>query len=398
MSSAAKRVTVSISKLAEFLAKKLYTIVMVYVCEDSIRFVEARTAKYQKSFMIYISQKYKMVPSDSHKKVIISLSNGDSSRQLEYLDKLKGSFMECDLTSVSSRFVCVYRNSGSLEMYFIGTKQDMEEDSTETIKETPIQKVIKDASAVFESLTETLTIPEASPGGDLEEGDQEEEGDPEEGEDPDGEDISTPSGSSTKDEPIELEFEDADGVDISDMAEFIEPPPFRESKILDKTKDINSIHDIDMEDEDVVLGIIYHTIDLLIFYKSINNLEEKIASIYNMIEDNENTFRDERVLTIEEMAENLVLKIHSAQEKFIIEENRLKTQLVQLSSIFDQTTDLKEKIKVDVKYSDAKGDIERVYNQTRNTIKDLNLELLHLRDYFDELLDNVHTSLEELTS
>lgn len=388
MSSAAKRVTVSISKLAEFLTKRLYTIIAVYVCEDSIRFVEAKTAKYQKSFMIYISKKYKMVPGDSHKKVIISLSNGDSSRQLEYLDKLKGSFIECDLTSVSSRFVCVYRNNGSLEMYFIGTKQDIEDDSMEIVKETPIQKVIKDASDVFESLTETLTIPDISEGGNLEENEME-EGDSEE-------DISKDS-VSTKDEHIELEFEDADGESVSDMAEFIEPPPFRESNITEKSKDIKSIHDIDMEDEDIVLGIIYHTIDLLIFYKSINNLEEKIASIYNIIEDNENALRDERVSTIEEMAEGLVLKIHSAQEKFITEENRLKTQLVQLSSIFDQTTDLKEKIKIDVKYSDAKGDIERVYNQTRNTIKDLNLELLHLRDYFDELLDNVHTSLEELT-
>jgi len=406
MSSSSKKVTVSIAKLTEFLSKKLYIITNVYVCDDSIRFVEARTAKYQKNFMIYVSQKYKMAPDQLHKIIHITLSTPvDASRQSEYIDKLKGSFVDCDITSVSSRFICIHRNNGSLEIYSIGAKTKGLEDESNTfiVKDTPIQKTIKDVSEVFGNLSEKLTIPdemtykkeddEISIVEDQENGENGE--DQENGENGEYQENDEDQGT---EELVELEFEDAEGESVSDMAEFIEPPPFLNIKTSDKSStklSNNKIPTIDLEDEDIILGIIYHTIELLVLYKNIDTLEEKISTIYSVIEDNENSIRDDRISNIEELAENLIIKIRSSHEKFITEENDLKTQLIQLSSIFDQTSGLKEKIKDDVKYSDAKVDIERVYNQIRNTIRDLNLELLRLRDSFDELLDNVHTSLQE---
>jgi hypothetical protein len=427
------KVVVSISKLVEFLSKKSYIIITVYVVRsasggDSIRFVEARTPKYQKSFMIYVSQKYKMVPGNSHPIKSINIvprdpgpmGQGETTRQSEYLNRLKGSFVDCDLTSVSSRYICIYRNNGTSEIYSIGDGDHEEKETTtagsgcgnlSSTKETPTQKVIKDATLVFESLDETLTLPEEEDPPEsiiLEE----EDADPDESiaADPGEEEVpleenDVPIADDTTSIPseVELQFEDAEGESVADVAEFIESPP---EIVLEKNKETTknipgdqseSINlSFQMEDEDIILGIVYHTIDLLIFYKSVNVLEEKISSIYDVIEDNENSMREDRVSNIEEMAENLVIKIRASHERFIAEEGEMKTQLSQLSSIFDQTANLKDKVKSDTKYIDSKVEIERVYFTTRNTIRDLNIELLRLRDAFDELLDNTHTGLDEM--
>jgi hypothetical protein len=408
-----KRVTVSITKLIEFLSKHQYGIIAVYVCGDMIRFIETRTPKYQKNFIIFVPEKYKMEPNSigSRYKIINILSSqGESSRQSDYLDTLKGSFIDCDLTSVSSKFVYIYRNDGTTEMYSIGLKDTLEVAEPKIQqKETPAQKAIKDTTEVFASLKETLEIPSidiVDNGG----------GEEDDGEEDDGDDVDTTvdDGGDT----IELEFEDDEGVSVEDMVEFIEPPPFRETKIRKlgetsseeiKSTSISTYQDtksfgssnfkniIEFEDEDIILGIIYYTINLLVFYKNIKTLEDKIVSVYDTIEDNINSIREDRVSIIEELTEHLLIKLRSSHEKYIVEESELKVQLIKLSSIFEQTAGLKNKINDDTKYSNAKGDIERVYNQTRNTIRDLNLELLRLRDSFDELLDNTHTALQEIT-
>ena len=49
-----------------------------------------------------------------------------------------------------------------------------------------------------------------------------------------------------------------------------------------------------------------------------------------------------------------------------------------------------------VKYGSIVGEVDRIYDHTRNTIYELNMEILKLRDTSDELLSNYKSSINEL--
>jgi len=470
MSRPATQVHISLSKVTEFLLKHGYPIVELYTCDGSVRFIETKTPKHQIPIMIYIPIKYKtVVPPQARggkthvgvplKSVPFS-KDRKNSRQVSYLTNIKGSFVDCDLLSLSTSFIYLLQNNGHSESFKL-MNNDEHADVLEEI-ETPVQKIIKDASDVFNMIDEPFYTPTGDDTGSIPRRGRDSlrarppdmSGGADEPDSPPWDDRST-SEWDDQDEPeeiVELEFEDADGESVAPVNDFITdeypgpilgrplgraesgtkttngseilnqserssvlgisvdrserdpvaPTSFGRSERLpvegvrgSETGLVQSEEDNDRGDDDIVLGMIYYTIELGSVYKIIEHVETEAATVMEIIDDNANNIRDDRVTRILEILEKLVIKVKAAYEDFSTEEDKLKSQAAQLSMLFDQTTSLKRKV-LDEKYADNKSNIDRVHDQTRATIKEINLEMLRARDAIDEFLDITQSTLSEL--
>jgi len=380
-------VNVSIGKLADFLSQRLFSVGAVYVNDNDIKFVTVRTPKLQKTFIIYIPNKYKMVNENTHPVIHIleTRSPLTLARHFEYLSKIKSTFTDSDLVSISADWICLVKNDGSTSGFKMrdGDSDQMEATAdVESVSRSDI--LIANATEVFGDVGEELVVNEMAPPRDVEPTNE----DPTQGDD------STLEAELT--EPIELEFQDSDGGAIETITEFIgsEREPVkkirvapRESKGCDETPLIET------------LRVIHFSIDLNSLYKHIDSLEDRVKSGGDVIDENENDLRDGRVSRIEELATTLVAKIKTSHSQFVDAEMELKTQLSKLTQVFDQTASLKEKIESQPsKYVDAKASVEKVYTQTRITIRDLSTELIKIKDEFDDLLDVAESTLANLVA
>ena len=430
-----RKATLSFEKLSTLLKSKEYTLATVYCNADGeIYFVEARTPKIQKTFVISIPSKYKMkitADSEHYKSVIITkLSGGIESRQLEYITEVKGPLLDCDLLSISSSAMCLCKNNGSTEVYKFGNIDDQsaedvgDDDNIENLEEPdPVEKIIHTAKKIDKKLGEEEKL-------ELEGEDKEESGDGKEEEEPEnGDEILENEGNDEKEEetPIELVFQDADGkpVELEETKE--EDKDVKEGEVAaspeneelkkeveevsqkprdDRRRD-NSIPEC-IEDADISLGIIYYVIEIGSFNKKIaqpkpetakpiGTFEDEIMSVYDTIDDNESDIRNARLDEVTEMAAKLALKAKEEVERCKREELGLKSQILKLSAVLEHCEKLKTKMTVNPeKYTDVKPEIERLYKQTKTTLYDMNVEILRNKDRADETLAKYQTSLEDL--
>ena len=156
-----------------------------------------------------------------------------------------------------------------------------------------------------------------------------------------------------------------------------------------------------LETLDISLGLIYYSIDIDKFYKKANrkiDIEEDIISTYDIIDENENDLRSEKADNITELCAKLTLKVKEEVEKYRKEENHLKTQILKLSLVLDNAEKLKGKIDSDGtnKFLDSKPEINKLYNQTKTTFHDINLEILRNKDRIDDFLVQYQSALEEM--
>ena len=157
-------VTLSLNKLQKLLQDNSYTLVALYCENEQVKFLEVRTPKIQKTFIIALPKKYKLETSSSYKSIDIyqdeEQSSRQSSRQLEYLTEIKGPLLECDLVSVSSFLLCSYKNNGDFTTFKFG-KNDVEVDVAEENSEDngdTVNKLIKDVNAISEKVDPELKI------------------------------------------------------------------------------------------------------------------------------------------------------------------------------------------------------------------------------------------------
>ena len=210
-------------------------------------------------------------------------------------------------------------------------------------------------------------------------------------------------------EKVELIFETDEGEKIDDTKSLVEG-----SQVLSEPEDVeedttddeqyqdqeyaldNSIPS-NIEDNDIDLGIIYITIGIGPFYKKIKTFEDEMIKMYNQLDENEVDFRKNRLKSIKESMEDLLEHSHKRLNEIHEEENNLKYQLMSLSVVLIQTTTLKKKIESKPeKYGEDILKVEKIYNQTRKTAFNINLELLRLRDQANELLYNYKMTINEL--
>jgi hypothetical protein len=368
-----KRTSLSLTKLSSLMNDHAYSMVSTYCVGNEVHFIEARTPKLQKTFIIRVPPKYRMESDEDYKRFQITPTSLLSSRQLDYLMEIKGPFMECDVVSISSSMVCLYRNNGSIEYYKCGDYEVVDDELPLEPEIGGVEQVIRDANELMERLDPPLETEEET-------GPKEEEWD-------EGAELSTEE--SDQQVAIELEFEETSQPEVKE-AETPKLPPI-ENKRRDNPLPPG------MEDADISLGIVYYSIDVGTFYKKAATLEDTILDIYNTLDDNEDELRGMKVTEITLLTEKIVQKAKDISQKIKKDESELKGQLITLSAILEKTEGFKAKIEKDrKKFSDVKPDIDRVYTQTRNTIYDINVELLRVRDSAEDLLSSIQTSLEEI--
>lgn len=457
-SNAPKKAVLSFAKLSALLGSKGYTLVTIYCSKDGdVHFLEARTPKVQKTFIISIPPKYKMsttTDTEHYKTVTIAkLPGGIESRQMDYIAEVKGPLLECDLLSISSTMLCLCKNNNDVEVYKFGAAEDEpeEEEDLENLEDADaVQKIIKAAKKIGKKMgSKNLKIPEEVEEpvhlekADLEKAEEEEVGEEignEEEEVEEGENVEEVVGEEEDVMPIELEFEDEDGKPfegdveiqipeeeivtgsdtiekglekIEQVIEKVEDTPLPPKQPKDSRRRDNSIPE-NIEDVDISLGIIYYSVEIGLFNKKVSKtalqhklgsgtistpitFEEEIMTTYDTIDDNESDIRNVKLDEVTEMAAKLSHKAKEEVEKCKQEELSLKTQILKLSSVLEHCEKLKSKmISKPEKYTDVKPEIERLYKQTKTTLYEMNVEILRNKDRTDEMLAQYQTSLEEL--
>ena len=323
-------IKLSITKFIGLLERHKYILVAIYCTNKNVRFVECRTPKYQKTFVVYLPPKYVLVvPSTSSlKRLNITLEESHpSSRQIRYMSDMKGPLLECDLLAISSEMICMYLNVGGIECFYIDNGdededegEDEEEDEDE---EDEISTLEKDTVNLLQKIKPGAKLPKPKsrksdlpksdlprsdlPKSDLpksdrkdtvesEDEDVEDDGGIEDDEDvEDVEDIED-------DGHVELIFEDKNGetydevkdildtsaADMEDLNDLRQKIKKRDAEGSDNSDEEhtddedggyssrNNSRPPDLEEAEITLGIIYVLVDIRIFFKSIASYEEEV--------------------------------------------------------------------------------------------------------------------------
>ena len=120
-----KRLSLSLPKFIGLLSTHSYFLVAVYCVGQEIRFVEVRTPIFQKTFLIYIAPKYRMLYStENYKRLALKDGLPTNARQVAFLTEIKGQMLDCDLIALSSSYLTILRNNGDVATYKIGGPDD----------------------------------------------------------------------------------------------------------------------------------------------------------------------------------------------------------------------------------------------------------------------------------
>jgi hypothetical protein len=387
-----ERTTLSFKKFSALLAKHSYIITSVYAdSSNQVHFIETRTPKLQRSFMIHVPPKYRMVlDSAAYKSLILTPTNvSPAQKQVDQLIEIKGNILSCDIVSITSKTVCVYLNNGKFVHYLMGnvSVSTQNEDSATEPAETDIGALIETATGILEKEDPGFSIPKLAEdkiGVDL----------------PDTDDIIHPAAPT---EPIELDFV----VDPPPAPEVVLPEevlPIEEIPRNTKTTSLNYRKDNAippfLEEAAVDSGLIQVCIDVPDFYKKVDpsQFEIEVITIYDVLDDNENEARIGKLEYIVKAAEDLAAKTKKDLETFATREAMLKESVLSLSAILERSEVVRAKRIAAGMGGAALQDLERVYTQTRSAIYDVNIELLKLKDHTNELLETTQECLEMLLS
>jgi hypothetical protein len=455
-------IKLNLDKLKNLLDRHGYIIEQVYCNRDSIKFLECRTPKYQKTFIIYIPERYLMTLSSSTpsmKKINIIISKlPPSSQQITFMSDAKGPLLECDLLTISSQTMCLYLNKGEYECFYITDSElsessDGKKHSDEDIDE--IDTLERDTSLLLQKIKPGSKLPKAilrkkkdleknsitkvddNIGNikdlseddnikDLSEDDNikdlsEDDNIKDLSEDENIKDLSEDENESLigiKDKKIELFFEEENGDSVDEIKSLIENSAHIEdslSRIKEKIESRDSEDEEkdseneeyttrdnslppDIEEYEVVLGIIYILIDIRSFFKIVSTYEEELINNYNQIEDNEEEVKKIKLYKVKNLCNQLISRSELRLKEISEEEERLKIHLVRLTIVLTQSDSLKTRVtKNPTKYgSDVIKETTRIYQETRETIHELNMEILKLKDITEDLLSNYISSIQEL--
>ena len=418
------KVKLSLDKFNGLLEKHGYILSAVYCEKESVRFAECRTPRLQKTFIVYLPDKYTMTMTEGTedlKRLDISSSVSlPSSRQIKFITDMKGHLLECDLVAVSSENVCVYRNSGKalcFDMTEEGEKENVEEEELEE-EDNDIKSIEKDTERVLKKVdgpdavlktAKPKTNPEKKVSKTPDEKIIEDEGIFEE-EDFLEDDLDKEI-TEKDEEKIELVFEDEDGEpfdevkatinqfgadDAEESLKIIQEKFDEDEEEVDTYTEDNALPP-EIEDGEIVLGIVYVMIDIGSFFKKISNYENEVVKFYEQLNENERDMRSRRLDSIKALVEKFLEHSQDRLKEISKEEDEHHGQLIRLTIVLAQASSLRKRVSENPsKYGEVVDETERIYQKTRKTIYDLNMELLKLRESADELLSNYHSSIKEL--
>lgn len=395
------KIKLSSNLFLKFLADNHCAVSTVYCIKTSdkipqVCFVECRTPKQQKTFLVRVPEKYILNWKGETKVVYIKKDSEDlQGRQLQYLSSIRGPLLECDLIAISSTSLCWYRNSDESSNYELVDGE--ESDSEEPEEDDVITDLEKGASKVLEKVGGSKIPVKEDP----------DSKDPEDPEDPeDSEDPEDPKGDSEPDSEakVELVFQDEEGEPIDDIKEFIEPDEEAISKGLTKAKE-QTTSEVEKSTSlpnlvysDIVLGIVYPAIDMGSFYRKAKQptFEKEIVSFCEQIDKNILQMRQTKLQEIRDLTSSFLTRASSRLKEIEEQEKQIKTALLRLTVLHCQVQVMKNKVETNPKLQDERSGIEDLDKRIRQTISDLNIDLLRQQDAAEELLLNYHSSISEL--
>ena len=444
------KITLSYPKLEGLITKANYTIHKLYTEEDHITFVLCKSPKFQKSFVVYIPSKFKLIPPKKGLIERVDITKTPSSevtlsqRQLSYLSDVTSNDAN-SIISISNKTL-VLHTPKLTEHYIISGEEDEnevdEEDSDEVLN---LEKNTKRLERAINKLSKTAGVPtskdkskdkkvskeekkpslekekkdnnkntSADTTGDNNEddsedttGDNEEADSVEDNEDNNKDDDETEEESEATEEEnpnkITLVFDDGgdDDVDSEALEEALsseEEEEEEEDSSIESTGETgdNSFPQ-DMLERDVVIGVIYVLIDISSFLKSISFFEETLLSQYSQIDENEFELKKARLARIKDAFDIVYEAANATLVAKHEEEKTIKTQIVRSTILLLQIQSLKNKIKENPsKYSDVNSEVQETLDQTIKTISNMNLEIMELRDEIDEMLTNFAAVVSDL--
>ena len=453
-----KKINLSFKKLLGLLEKHSYITKNVYSSENLIKIVECKSPKFQKSFFIFIPDKYSLknikLPKSVKNYNILLSKDVPSSYHIEFMSNMKGELLECDLSLVTGNDIFLYFDNGEYKYYILTDAKIKpvlkKKDKIDKLL-SKSAKIIKklDYEESSKKLTQEDTNAKKEDLLDVDENDILDENDlldendildvdendlPWEEEDEilekeektsikkdkeiiDKNDAQEKEKLSDEEGEVEIVFENEKGELIDDVKIFLE----KEGKVpiddLENIKDKLKLHESSLEDLEyenegvaslensipsnikeieITLGFVAVCIDIHKFFKKMENYEVELIEYYHGLSENELENRTKKLEDIKELTDTLIEKAQHRINEKNKKEQKIKKELFKLISVYTQIADTRKKIESNpMKYQSDILKLDDVYNQTRNAIHSTNIKLLKNRDEIYELLNNYTITLQE---
>ena len=408
------RKLISFQKLLDLLNSNGFQLISIYVTtshdrtasENKILFLEIRT-KTQKSFSIRIPNNYILYESKTDilgpKQIIhICKSKDDAFNQINYIEDIRGPDPEFDILSVSSNHVIFLSKNGDIETYNLGGDDKDKIDSDDEVDDTSMQTLIKKTEKIMKKVngdkksrkikTEIRKKSSKSQKVQKIEGPVPKEDDTDESH----ERLTIDDAKST-DDHIELEFDDSEQPE-EEAPPLVEPPKkLSQNKIVKKNVTLPE----DFEDEDILLGVNFYSIDISQFYKEIknlgSNLDLSITKANETLITNENNKREYAIDDIVDLTSKVSQKIKEEIEEYRKKEKDLADQAAQINVMTKKLEDLQNKVRAKPKrWKDVGEEIIEIQKNLHEANNNLNLETLKSNDYIDFRLRHYRDFLNEL--
>ena len=421
------KIRLSVDLFLKFLEKHNYALTSVYCQNKHIYFAECRTPRQQKTFIIHIPDRYSLILGESSPDIqaipIKRDLEGLKTRQIKYLSDLRGSLLSCDLVAISGSTLCVHKYNETSELYNLRDEEpdgEGEDEESESESEDIVSELETETTEILDKVDPGSQLPKPKipkSSAKTSESKETETSEPEETskEEPNKR-SKKKSEETSKEEPeakVELIFEDSEGGSVEDVQEFIEPDelaknlhdvkedleseglPTEETEEVEYTTHSNDLPP-DMEYSDIVLGMVYPMVSLGDFYKKVKTYEKEVISICEQINDNILDIRKVKLQEIKTLSASFLAHAEAKLADIDKKEKELRTSLVRLTIILSQVDVLKKRVLANKKLKDEIERVEKIQSQTRQTINELNLDLLRLQDSADELLSNYQASIKGL--
>lgn len=435
-----KKATLSLDKFNNLLKRNKYILTSVYcVNRNIIRFAECRTPKHQKTFIVYIPPKYNMIWSEGKVEkrfdIVEEFEEEPNTQQLQYISDMKGPLLECDVLVVSSESLIMQEKNKIPQLFYIhydkeedGETEDdnneqsvSDEEGDENHEDDEVLQLEKKANTVFEKVTgkkrkkkestkDNESKEEKSEDkketGKTDKDSQSKETEKTNKDDKKETDKNNESDEEGDSKKVELVFEDENGELVDDVTTKLEDIDSNEESDDDindseenfSDQEIDNSIPSDIEEGEVFIGIMYVLINISNFFKKTKEYEEEIIGCYKKLDNIEGENRSKKINEIKDICETFIIKSTDRIKGIEEEEKRIKEQLARVSVVMAQSNALLSKIEHDPdKYgNEVAKEVSSVYDKTRVTIHDFNIELAKLRDESNELLSNYKMALNEI--
>jgi hypothetical protein len=387
-----KKTPLLFDKFISLAEKNNFVYIRSYVTDKLCRFIELKTPLTKKTFIVSITDRYKMTIDDHLHKEIVRVDN-PSSRQMLYLMDIRGGLTNAEIITVSSTSICTINTSGESERYECYVIKDMMDTNiNQYIKEEPKSKVDRLVTKSKNIIIDEDTLPV----------NQEDQGN---SESQSNVTLGSESQSNTtlESEEIILEFQTADGNPIDSENEDLESQndfssesqnDFENGKSAPKYTDYkdNSLP-ANLADDNIIIGMAYISIDINYFFRNVKTIETYILELYNQLYENEYERRMCKIDTINDLCKSLQKKFKETIDKANSEEQKLNSDIARLTNILISGDKVLNKPN---QKADIKTNIEKLHSETHKTISDINIEILRLKDHTDEYILNCQVTLEDL--